>query len=74
VREYGVGGRVAGGRPYAGLEELLAASDTAMAGLTAADLRRRWPASADRAAKAGDPVSAREQGGVREPSGPNCCG
>jgi len=58
---------VAGGRPYAGLEELLAASDTAMAGLTAADLAEAMAGHPPIGRpKAGDPVSAREQGGVRE--------
>jgi 2-oxo-4-hydroxy-4-carboxy-5-ureidoimidazoline decarboxylase len=56
---------VTAGRPYARLADLLAASDTAMAALTAADLREAMAAHPPIGRpKPGDPASAREQSGV----------
>lgn len=58
---------VAAGRPYAGLDDLLAASDRAMAALTAADLDEAVAGHPPIGRPApGDPVSAREQSGVRD--------
>lgn len=60
-------GAVAAGRPYAGLDDLLAASDRAMAALTAADLDEAVSGHPPIGRPApGDPVSAREQSGVRD--------
>jgi 2-oxo-4-hydroxy-4-carboxy-5-ureidoimidazoline decarboxylase len=57
---------VTGGRPYAGLDDLLAASDTAMAALGVADLAEAMSGHPPIGRPApGDPVSAREQSGVR---------
>ncbi|MFI0719378.1 2-oxo-4-hydroxy-4-carboxy-5-ureidoimidazoline decarboxylase [Streptomyces sp. NPDC021224] len=56
---------VAAGRPYAHADELLAASDSAMTRLTAADLREAMAAHPPIGRPApGDPTSAREQSGV----------
>ncbi|MEC3997834.1 2-oxo-4-hydroxy-4-carboxy-5-ureidoimidazoline decarboxylase [Actinacidiphila sp. DG2A-62] len=56
---------VAAGRPYADLAGLLAASDAAMAALTAADLAEAMAAHPPIGRPApGDPASAREQSGV----------
>ncbi|WP_037909633.1 2-oxo-4-hydroxy-4-carboxy-5-ureidoimidazoline decarboxylase [Actinacidiphila yeochonensis] len=58
---------VGGGRPYAGLDDLLAASDAATAALTPAELDEAMGAHPPIGRPApGDPVSAREQGGVRD--------
>ncbi|WP_329137798.1 2-oxo-4-hydroxy-4-carboxy-5-ureidoimidazoline decarboxylase [Streptomyces sp. NBC_01476] len=61
------GAAVARGRPYGSLGDLLAASDAAMAALTAADLGEAMaghpPIGRPRP---GDPASAREQSGVRD--------
>ncbi|WUD72491.1 2-oxo-4-hydroxy-4-carboxy-5-ureidoimidazoline decarboxylase [Streptomyces sp. NBC_00510] len=61
------GAAVMAARPYGTLDALLAASDTATAGLTAGDLAEAMaghpPIGRPRP---GDPVSAREQGGVRD--------
>ncbi|MDW4908678.1 2-oxo-4-hydroxy-4-carboxy-5-ureidoimidazoline decarboxylase [Streptomyces sp. ADMS] len=52
-------------RPYASVEELYAASDTAMAGLTADDLAEAMAGHPPIGRpKAGDPTSAREQRGM----------
>ena len=59
------GEAVAAGRPYARLDDLLAASDTAMAALTAADLGEAMAGHPPIGRpKPGDPTSAREQSGV----------
>ncbi|MEE4542671.1 2-oxo-4-hydroxy-4-carboxy-5-ureidoimidazoline decarboxylase [Streptomyces sp. V4-01] len=56
---------VAAGRPYARLDDLLAASDTATAALTAAGLGEAMAAHPPIGRpKPGDPASAREQSGV----------
>ncbi|WP_335979661.1 2-oxo-4-hydroxy-4-carboxy-5-ureidoimidazoline decarboxylase [Streptomyces sp. CA2R106] len=56
---------VAAGRPYARLDDLLAASDAAMAALTAADLREAVAGHPPIGRPTpGDAQSAREQGGV----------
>ncbi|WNI18559.1 2-oxo-4-hydroxy-4-carboxy-5-ureidoimidazoline decarboxylase [Actinacidiphila sp. ITFR-21] len=61
------GTAVAGGRPYGRLAELLAASDAAMAALTAADLDEAMAGHPPIGRPApGDPTSAREQSGVRD--------
>lgn len=58
---------VAGRRPYDRLGDLLAASDAAMAGLTAADLREAMSGHPPIGRPTpGDPASAREQSGVRD--------
>lgn len=58
---------VARSRPYAGLGDLLAASDTATAALTPADLAEAMAGHPPIGRPAqGDAVSAREQSGVRE--------
>lgn len=58
---------VAAGRPYARLADLLAASDAAMAALTPADLAEAVAGHPPIGRPApGDPVSAREQSGVRD--------
>jgi len=60
------GAAVAAGRPYARLDDLLAASDTAMAALTAADLGEAMAGHPPIGRPApGDPTSAREQSGVQ---------
>ncbi|NUS09847.1 MAG: 2-oxo-4-hydroxy-4-carboxy-5-ureidoimidazoline decarboxylase [Streptomyces sp.] len=59
------GAAVAAGRPYACPEDLLAASDAAMAALTAADLREAMAGHPPIGRPApGDAASAREQAGV----------
>jgi 2-oxo-4-hydroxy-4-carboxy-5-ureidoimidazoline decarboxylase len=59
------GAAVAAGRPYAALDDLLAASDAAMAELTAADLGEAVAGHPPIGRpKPGDPTSAREQSGV----------
>lgn len=67
------GAAVMAARPYDTLDALLAASDTATAGLTAGDLAEAMaghpPIGRPRP---GDPVSAREQGGVRDSNARNC--
>lgn len=56
---------VAAGRPYDRLDDLLAASDTAMAALTAADLAEAMAGHPPIGRPTpGDPTSAREQSGV----------
>ncbi|WUH90070.1 2-oxo-4-hydroxy-4-carboxy-5-ureidoimidazoline decarboxylase [Streptomyces sp. NBC_00433] len=61
------GAAVAAGRPYDRLDDLLAASDAAMAALTPADLREAMAAHPPIGRPTpGDPTSAREQGGVEE--------
>lgn len=61
------GAEVAAGRPYAGVEELLAASDTAMAGLGADELAEAMAGHPPIGRpKPGDPASAREQSGVQD--------
>jgi len=61
------GAAVAAGRPYPALDDLLAAGDTAMAALTAADLREAMAAHPPIGRpKPGDPASAREQSGVQD--------
>ncbi|MFF6994393.1 2-oxo-4-hydroxy-4-carboxy-5-ureidoimidazoline decarboxylase [Streptomyces sp. NPDC008313] len=64
------GSRVLAGRPYAAVGELLAASDTATAGLTTADLQEAMaghpPIGRPRP---GDPTSSREQRGMAGASG-----
>ncbi|SHM60983.1 2-oxo-4-hydroxy-4-carboxy-5-ureidoimidazoline decarboxylase [Actinacidiphila paucisporea] len=58
---------VAAGRPYDRLDDLLAASDAAMAALTPADLREAMAAHPPIGRPTpGDPTSSREQGGVEE--------
>jgi 2-oxo-4-hydroxy-4-carboxy-5-ureidoimidazoline decarboxylase len=60
------GAAVAAGRPYARPEDLFAASDTAMAALTAADLGEAMAGHPPIGRpQPGDPASAREQSGVR---------
>ena len=55
------------GRPYARLGDLLAVSDLAMVGLTAADLGEAMAGHPPIGRpKEGDPTSAREQSGVRD--------
>ncbi|WP_333767575.1 2-oxo-4-hydroxy-4-carboxy-5-ureidoimidazoline decarboxylase [Streptomyces sp. IBSBF 2435] len=59
------GAAVAARRPYDRLDDLLAASDTAMAALTAADLREAMAGHPPIGRPTpGDPASAREQSGV----------
>ncbi|MER5973238.1 2-oxo-4-hydroxy-4-carboxy-5-ureidoimidazoline decarboxylase [Streptomyces sp. NPDC002055] len=59
------GSRILDGRPYAGLDALFAASDAAMAGLTAADLAEAMAGHPPIGRpKPGDPTSAREQSGM----------
>lgn len=59
------GAAVAARRPYGRVEDLLAASDAAMAALTPADLREAMAGHPPIGRPTpGDPVSAREQGGV----------
>jgi len=61
------GAAVAAGRPYARLDDLLVASDTAMAALTAADLGEAMAGHPPIGRpKPGDPASAREQSGVQD--------
>ena len=61
------GAAVAARRPYERLDDLLAASDAAMAALTAADLREAMAGHPPIGRPTpGDPTSAREQGGVRD--------
>lgn len=61
------GASVAAGRPYACPDDLLAASDTAMAALGADDLAEAMAGHPPIGRpKPGDPTSAREQSGVRE--------
>ena len=61
------GAAVAAGRPYARLDDLLAASDAAMAALTAGDLAEAMAGHPPIGRpKPGDAVSAREQSGVRD--------
>nr|WP_237555390.1 2-oxo-4-hydroxy-4-carboxy-5-ureidoimidazoline decarboxylase [Streptomyces sp. SID4948] len=61
------GASIAAGRPYARVDELLAAADTAMAALTAADLGEAVAGHPPIGRPApGDPASAREQSGVRD--------
>jgi 2-oxo-4-hydroxy-4-carboxy-5-ureidoimidazoline decarboxylase len=58
---------VAAGRPYARLDALLAASDAAMAALTADDLGEAMAGHPPIGRpKPGDPTSAREQSGVED--------
>ncbi|WP_432014046.1 2-oxo-4-hydroxy-4-carboxy-5-ureidoimidazoline decarboxylase [Streptomyces cucumeris] len=60
-------GAVASGRPYATVEELLAASDAAMAELTAGDLAEAMAGHPPIGRPTpGDAASAREQSGVRD--------
>lgn len=59
------GAAVAAGRPYARLDDLLAASDTAMTALTADDLREAMAGHPPIGRPTpGDPTSQREQSGV----------
>ncbi|SEG12266.1 2-oxo-4-hydroxy-4-carboxy-5-ureidoimidazoline decarboxylase [Actinacidiphila yanglinensis] len=59
------GAAVAAGRPYARLDDLLAASDAAVVALTAADLGEAMAGHPPIGRPTqGDPASAREQGGV----------
>ncbi|MFC4031048.1 2-oxo-4-hydroxy-4-carboxy-5-ureidoimidazoline decarboxylase [Streptomyces polygonati] len=61
------GALVSAGRPYASLDDLLAASDTAMAALTPADLGEAMAGHPPIGRpEPGDPTSAREQSGVRD--------
>ncbi|WP_069467291.1 2-oxo-4-hydroxy-4-carboxy-5-ureidoimidazoline decarboxylase [Actinacidiphila rubida] len=61
------GAAVAAGRPYARLDDLLAASDTAMAALTADDLGEAMAGHPPIGRpQPGDPTSAREQRGVAD--------
>jgi 2-oxo-4-hydroxy-4-carboxy-5-ureidoimidazoline decarboxylase len=61
------GAVVAARRPYDRLDDLLAASDAAMAALTAADLREAMAGHPPIGRPTpGDPTSAREQGGVQD--------
>ncbi|CAG6396114.1 2-oxo-4-hydroxy-4-carboxy-5-ureidoimidazoline decarboxylase [Streptomyces cocklensis] len=61
------GAAVAARRPYGQVDDLLAASDRAMAALTPADLREAMAGHPPIGRpKPGDPASAREQGGVEE--------
>jgi 2-oxo-4-hydroxy-4-carboxy-5-ureidoimidazoline decarboxylase len=61
------GAAVTAGRPYGGLDDLLAASDTAMAALTADDLGEAMAGHPPIGRPTpGDATSAREQSGVEE--------
>lgn len=63
------GRRLLMGRPYATVDDLLAASDAAMAGLTAGDLEEAMAAHPPIGRpKPGDPTSAREQRGMADAS------
>lgn len=63
------GRRLLAGRPYAAVDDLLAASDAAMAGLTADDLEEAMAAHPPIGRpKPGDPTSAREQRGMADAS------